>query len=214
MSSRNLTLAFTLLLASLPSLTHAAPVVTLEAQSLVVSGLPPGGEVVYFSVSREPLGYVSAVVRREGRAKDADLDGRLQVELEAPITSRSIWVVVELATGVVIPATPDGYPLVAGPTGGLALAVAGTWTHLQAQANRAYALVVRPGVGAWVATLSDGSPTDEDGSGNRTIVSPLTDLEPVDGGPPPPLELLAGDRVIEIDSGDMTYSAEIVGGAP
>jgi hypothetical protein len=213
MSSQNLTLAFTLLLASLPSLTHAAPVVTLEAQALVVSGLPPGGEVVYFSVSREPFGYVSAVVRREGQERDVDLDGAIRIELEQPITQRSIWVVAELSTGVLSTVTPEGYPLVTSPGGGLALSVEGAFTRLGANAMRSHVLVVRPTVGAWVATLTDGSTADEDGGGNRTIVTGLAELQAVATGPPPPSELSPGDRIVEIDSDAMTYAFEIVGGA-
>jgi hypothetical protein len=215
MSSRNLTLAFTLLLASLPTLTHAAPVVTLEAQALVVSGLVAGSEVVYFSVAREVTTYAANVVRREGRVKDDDLDGTVRVEVDPAVPWRSIWVVVELATGRVIPATPEGYPLRELATnGGFVSAPAGSFTHLGAVGDLSHVMVVRPGLGAWVASLTDGATSDEDGGGNQTIVSGLDVLEPVAAGPPPPLELLPGDRVIEIDSSAMAWAFEIVGGAP
>lgn len=214
MKARNPILAAALLVAVSTFPAHAAPAVALESQAVVITGLTPGGEVVYFSVSREPFGYVSAVVRREGRERDVDLDGAIRIELEQPITRRSIWVVAELSTGVVSTVTPEGYPLVTSPGGGLALSVEGAFTRLGANAMRSHVLVVRPTVGAWVATLTDGSTADEDGGGNRTIVTGLAELQAVATGPPPPLELSPGDRIVEIDSDAMTYAFEIVGGAP
>ncbi len=211
-------LAFSAILAFAVVLT-VPPLKALEISfseaGLVVSALAPGGEIVYLSVAREASGYVSAVVRRQDHLKDNDNDGVVTIDFDGPVPLRSIWVVVDLATGAVAPATPADYPLVSGLSGGFARSVAGgTFNRLGANAIRAHVLVVRPGVGAWVATLTDGSTADEDGEGNRTIVAALSGLEPLADGPPPPLELAAGDRVVEIDSDAMTYALEIVGGAP
>ncbi|MDX1996936.1 MAG: hypothetical protein SF066_04395 [Thermoanaerobaculia bacterium] len=215
MRARNLILAVTLPLATFAPALHAAPAVTFEAQAVIVSGLAPGAEIVYFSVAREVTTYAANVVRREGRVKDDDLDGSVRIAVDPAVPWRSIWVVVDLATGLVVPATPEGYPLRdAEARGGFALAPTGAFTHLGAAGDLSHVLVVRPGTGAWVATLTDGAASDEDGGGNRTIVSALDVLEPVAAGPPPPLELLPGDRVIEIDSDAMAWALETVGGAP
>lgn len=215
MRARNLILAVTLPLATFAPALRAAPAMTIEPSAVLVSGLAPGGEVVYFSVAREVTTYAANVVRREGRMKDDDLDGSVRIAVDPAVPWRSIWVAVDLATGLVIPATPEGYPLRdSGSRGGFALAPAGAFTHLGAAGDLSHVLVVRPGTGAWVATLTDGAASDEDGGGNRTIVSALDVLEPVAAGPPPPLELLPGDRVIEIDSDAMAWAFEIVGGAP
>ena len=189
---------------------------TLSAAGPVVSGLAPGGEIVYLSVAREASGYAANVVRREGRLKDDDSDGVVSIELDRPVPFRSIWVVVEVATGRVLAATPEGYPLRdAEPGGGFAVAqTEGVITRIGARGDLSHVLVVRPGGGAWVATLVDGSAGDEDGPANRTVQAALAGLEPLANGPPPPLELAAGDLVIEIDSDAMAWALEVVGGAP
>lgn len=200
------------LLAAIPA--SAAPLVTFEAQSVVVSSLTPGAEVAYLSVAREPAGYSSSVVRREGRLQDEDHDGTVTIELGQAVPLRSIWLVVEMATGLVLPATPEGYPLrQAEPGSDVALAVTAGATRLGAQGAISHVLVVRPGGGAWVATWADGGTADEDGAGNRSILTGLDALEPLVDGPPPPLELAAGDRILTIDSDAMVWALATVGGA-
>lgn len=213
MRARNPILAI-VLLAFLPTASSAVPALTFEPQALLVTGLAPGGEIAYLSVARESTGFAGSVVRREGRLRDEDQDGAVRIGLEGAVPWRSIWVVVEVGTGAVVAGTPEGYPLRDAAGGGFAVALAGVYTRLGASGDLSHLLVVRPGTGAWVATLEDGAAADEDGGANGTIVSDLATLEPLANGPPAPLALLPGDRVIAIDSSAMAWSLEVVGGAP
>jgi hypothetical protein len=67
--------------------------------------------------------------------------------------------------------------------------------------------VARRGVGAWVMTVFDGSPEDQDGPTTRSIEARLSDMEPVQEGPPPPDAFATGDVFVVIDPNQMEAAA-------
>ena len=115
----------------------------MDGDALVVSGLEPGAEIVYFSVSRFSAAYVPRTERHAERLADEDADGEVRIALDRPMPRKFLAVAVELPTGRFGVWTPDSSPgrEVAFPENSL-----------------------RPGP-------SDGTPTDEspssDGSASR-----------------------------------------------
>lgn len=90
----------------------APPAITFQPRSITVDGITAKGQVIGFSVAREVADDdVATVVRRTQVLTDDDGDGKVEWDLGRDVPLRSIWVAVDLATGQVAAATPDGYPL-------------------------------------------------------------------------------------------------------
>lgn len=102
------------LLGLVPCAAVAQPVVSFEANAVVVSGVAAGGRVALLGVGREPVEYSGRVVRSEAVLADEDGDGRVRLELERAVPWRSLWAAVDLADGAAVLAAPEGYPLRAG----------------------------------------------------------------------------------------------------
>ena len=162
----------------------AQPTISMEPQAVVASGITPGGQVVWFSVAREIAERTATLVRREQIADDDDKDGSVRLELGRPVPFQSIWVAVDLTTGAAAVAVPEGYPLRQVDLPGRNLHAGGgkpDWV----EDDRGYVdiLLVRPGEGAWVATVGDGGAEDDDGAYDGRLVASLARLHGVGASP-------------------------------
>jgi hypothetical protein len=156
------------------------PAITFEARAVVASGITPGGQVVWFSVARQIAERTATLVRREQIADADDKDGSVRLELGRPVPFQSIWVAVDLTTGAAAVAVPEGYPLRRVDLPGRNLHAGGgkpDWV----EDDRGYVdlLLVRPGEGAWVATVGDGGAEDDDGAYDGRLVASLAHLHGV-----------------------------------
>jgi hypothetical protein len=89
-----------------------APAITFEKSTVAVAGITPKGQAVLFGVAREiAADDVATLVRRSQVLSDDDGDGTVSLDLGEEVPFRSLWVEVDLATGQVTAATPEGYPL-------------------------------------------------------------------------------------------------------
>lgn len=176
-----------------------------EANAVVATGVPPGGQVVWFAVAREIAQRSATIVRREEIAADDDKDGAVRFELGRPVPLQSIWVAVDLASGAAAVATPEGYPLrrVDLP-GGATGHGGGKPDWVEDDRGLVEILLVRPGQGAWGATVGDGGQADGDGAYDGRLMAPLDRLRGVGAAAPaPPEHFSPRDVVVVIDPNRM-----------
>ncbi|HVT56884.1 MAG TPA: hypothetical protein VHR45_00655 [Thermoanaerobaculia bacterium] len=208
---RNFTAIGVLLLLPAPLL--AVPAIHFEAQAVVVSGITPKGQVVWFSQAREFSQGVATMVRREKIAADSDGSGVVRFPLDRPVPALSVWVAVDLANGAAAAASPDGLPQRQLPLLDSGVIARGRALGDQIVDHRGFVelLVVRPGKGAWGATVGEGSDRDEAAT-RGTLAASLARMRPLAASPAAPSAFSAGDVVVVIDPNLLTYSVVKVGG--
>ncbi|MEO8218337.1 MAG: hypothetical protein ABI718_14750, partial [Acidobacteriota bacterium] len=138
-------------------------------------------------------------------------------DLKEGVPWRSIWAVVDLDTGAMIVATPEGYPrreITARTRMTPQPGSKGRLELIAADQSFAEILLVRQGRGAWVLSAAAGGPEDEDGPGNGLLTSRVSRMRAVRSNDPPPEEILPGDIIVIIDPDRMAFSADRVGGQP
>jgi hypothetical protein len=165
--------------------TSAALEIRLDAGASIASDLSPGTDTAWLWVDHRLDDYASIVTHGTEITPDADGDGQVELEVPAGISPLSVWVTVDLATGAVATASPEGFkppPIVPPDVPGL-LAPAPADTHLQAPARIVRALVVRPGSGAWQTLAGDGTALDTDLEQDGAITLDLAQLEPIADSP-------------------------------
>jgi hypothetical protein len=181
------------------------PAITFQKSSVTMAGVTARGQVVGFSVGREVAeDDVATVVRRSQVLTDDDGDGKVQWDLGRDVPLRSIWVAVDLATGQVAAAAPEGYPLRQVDWRGLGI-VRGDPRSDRVEDARSFAevLLVRPGVGAWRLTVGDGSDADDDGLPDGKLAAALDRMKPVDGTAEPPSRFDPRDVLVLVDPNRM-----------
>lgn len=200
------------------------PEISFQPRSVVVDGITAQGQVVWYSVAREVAeDDVATLVRRSGVRADEDGDGKVSWDLEADVPLRSIWVAVDLATGRLAVATPEGYPLRRVGWRGRGLGRDDARAD-RVEDLRTYAdvLLVRPGEGAWRLTAGDGSELDEDGAADGKLAVALDRMRPLEGvegsegtvkagEAAPPSRFSPKDVVVLIDPNRMELTIETQG---
>lgn len=158
------------------------PKLTFEDEAVRVSGLTAGGKVVWFGVAREISARTATIVRRDEIAADEDKDGAVRFELDRPVPFQSIWVAVDLTTGAAGVAVPEGHPLrrieLPGRTAGHG---SGKPDWVEDDRGVVEILLVRPGEGAWGATVGDGGEADDDGAYDGRLMASLARLRRMEG---------------------------------
>jgi hypothetical protein len=194
--------------------------VSFEEAAVLAVELTPGGDVVFWSVGREPLGSVQRVVRHLGLAV-VDAQGEARFEPESgEVLLKSVWAVAEVATGAFAIAAPPGFVLreIPFPGNGFAVGAPGRVNRLRHPKSALDLLMIRPGVGAWRLRAHDTSAKDRDGEDDDQVLTDLDDLddlEPFDpAGPEPPERYARDDLVLVVDPEDLTYYATRLLGPP
>ena len=186
----------------LPALASAAPpVLSFEPQAVLAQGVTPKGKVVWFSIAREISRQATTIVPRLDILADDDGDGAVRFPLDRDVPLRSIWCAVDLASGDVALATPEGFPLLEKDWPGGAIPAA--LNRLDLARSFAYLVAVRPGVGAWTLRAGDGGASDEDGEADGNLRAALARFTPVAASPAVPEHLAPGDLLIVIDPNRM-----------
>ena len=204
-----------------PVLAAASPAIVLGEQSVVAEGLTPAGRAVVFSIGKPP-GHLMPVTVRFEEIVEADAAGVAEIELPGPVASRSVWAAVDLQSGEMALAAPDGFSLrqVDFPARGIGQ----SRRFLRDERRFLEVLLVRPAagvpaggdpaaeVGAWGRTYGDGGEGDGDGMGNGVIEAPIERLRPIGDSPlGPPVELRPGDVVVAVDPTTLEiYAAKLV----
>lgn len=163
--------------------TPAAGQVTLrlEPEAVVAEGVSPGGWAVFFAVNREPVRYHDRYETVREVVVDEDGDGVVVLEVASGVAFKSVWAVVDGATGEGAVAAPEGFGLreLELVPGRVISGLAGGGEGLQLTRTWVEVLLVRPGVGAWGRRILDGWEADGDGRPSGGVVAALEALEPV-----------------------------------
>jgi hypothetical protein len=172
---------------------------------------------VFWSVAREPLGYHQRVVESQGlEVVDALGEARLEPE-EGTVLLKSVWAVVDPATGGFAVGAPEGFHLreVPFPGRGFEAGAPGLVNRLRHELESIFALVVRPGVGAWRLDAWDTSEKDRDGEDDGRVLTSLEDFEPFEAsGAGPPERFARDDVIVVIDPVDLRFYATRLLGPP
>lgn len=193
-----------LLLALCPPAVAAPPAVTLEPQAVVASGVTPKGRVVWFSIAREISRRAATIVPRIELVADEDGDGKVRLDLGQAVPLRSIWFAVDLETGEAGVTAPEDFGLQEAelPVRAIPAALNG----LDLDRRFIYALLVRPGAGAWVLRAGDGGALDEDGTADGTLRARLASFTGLGPSPlAPPTHVSARDLLLVIDPNRMEF---------
>ena len=203
-------LAVGLVLLAAAPLSAAPPEISFEPGAVLARGITPKGQAVWFGVAREISRRSINVVPRHAVTSDEDGDGTVRLELGQEVPLRSVWFVVDLATGEAAVATPEGFPLVEMNLPGNAIPAA--LNRLDLERRFAYLVLVRPGTGAWQLRIGDGGASDEDGEPDGTLRAALSSLTPVqEGGPPPPERFSPRDVLLILDPERLKFSMVRIG---
>lgn len=194
----------------------AEPTVRFEPLAVVVSGLDPGATVLLLGAGRDHTGIRPEVLTPAEVATDGDGDGTIELSLGRRVPMRSVWLIVDLATGSFSSAAPEGSAAreVDAQTGEAA--------SMQTLAGDVYRYptgllrlcVVRPCGGVWAATVGDGSIADADGASDGYVTVAVAAMAALSGGVAAPARLEPDDLVVAIDLDLLQYSLARVGAAP
>jgi hypothetical protein len=190
------------------------PEIRLQGETVAVSGISPGGRAVLFSLAREIApDDVATVVRRQEILVDEDGDGAVAWTLGREIAPRSVWIAVDLATGLHASASPEGTPLRRVGWRGRGLGRGGRADRVEDLRAMAEILLVRPGEGAWSLTVGDGSEADDDGATDGGLAAALDRLQPVGPGEAaPPSRFHPKDVVVLVDPRSLEVTVVTAGG--
>ena len=194
--------------------TAAEPLrLTVGPDAMVASGATAKGQVVFLGITREIApDDVVELHRRLEVVPDEDGDGQVTYKLGQPMVQRSMWIAVDLTTGDFDTASPEGFKLrkVNWRGRGLTNRPDGR-DSVEDVRGFAEVLVVRPGTGAWILRLGDGSPDDADGTPNGRLEAALDHMTPLADSPEPPQRFQRDDVVVLMDPNTMEMTLAKVG---
>jgi hypothetical protein len=186
------------------------PEISFAAKSVAVSGVTPGGKVVWFGVAREISEHTATLVRRDRIVSDDDRDGSVRLDLDRTVPLLSIWVAIDLTTGASAVATPEGFPLrrLELPSESIHRGGDGESDWVGDTRGFVEVQITRPGAsgGAWGIAVGDGGESDDDGLYDGRLAASLAGLHAVESSPEAPQRFSAGDVVIVLDPNRMEIS--------
>lgn len=191
-----------LLLAALSALPAAAAPfrVSLESDAVVASGVTPKGQVALLGVTREIGEDDFPTVRRHLTVlSDEDGDGTITYKVEQGVPVRSLWSVVDLASGDFDAVAPEGFGLRKVNWRGRGLERRNGRDAVEDRRSLLEVLVVRPKAGAWALRVRDGGEGDGDGVIDGRLAGVLDQMRPLEGSPEAPEAFQKDDVVLALD---------------
>lgn len=184
------------LLAVSPVSAKNAVLITFEEKA-VVAQVTPGSSTAWFLIAQEPTGRGTKLIHRADIYVDDDRDGIVRVTLKDSVIHSSVWIVVDLENGEHAVAAPAGPPLrrKLSPTA-LRARGNGKSARILQRELLTVIMVARPGVGAWIAKIEDGTTADGDAAPDGEITALLEKLKPIGKSPAPPDDFQRDDVVV------------------
>jgi len=185
-----------------PALAHAQLSLSIEDDYLAVDNMTPGGSVVVMGVIHEYPGITLHTSSPYFLGTDSDGDTRVTIAIDGSISPCSVFTAVDLMTGSSVLMSPENTRLYecdgnqdVTPTPFTKFSD----SELEISGHLVAVMVVRPGVGVWRTQVSDGGPSDADGTPNGKILLSTESLARDNDSIPPPAEFLSGDTVVVIE---------------
>jgi len=189
---------------------------------LTLTGLTPGGEILWAWVERTGQGAFSTT--SSGHAADvADGEGTATLERPDGVPSRAVYAALDVERGRVLLGLPEGYePQIEDLPPGAVVAAdpsQGQGPRLRLPRALPELILLRPGRaperGAWIGRGRDGESDDEDGLSNGVVELAVERLLPLLGEGPPPETLRGRDVVLMLDLETLTLiSTDLHGRVP
>jgi len=202
------------LLLSLPL--HAALSASFDGSTIHVAGMTPRGQVAVISVMREANGkMITRLNDTQQLLADPDGDGSVDYDLKRAVPPRSIWVVVDVASGESLITAPGDFPKreSALPSGFVKNVPADEFDTLIGENLLLHVLWVRPGnggAGAWFLRAADGGSNDTDQKTNGRAVLSTAGFVPLGDSGKAPKKLKKGDVIVLLDPFAMTSARGVI----
>ena len=164
-----------------------------------------------------PDSFVTIVQRLEEQV-DTDLDGIALFVPKGPVADASLWLAIDVTTGVYCTFAPEDFGVTETPLPPESAVAAGggrspSDEFLEVARPFVEVLLVRAGQGAWILRVGDGGATDQDGFEGE-INFPIDGMTPVGTSPAAPARYEMGDRLLSIDLDQLELSSLVVGPPP
>jgi hypothetical protein len=189
----------------------SVPQITFEDSAVVASGMTPGQGVIWFGVEHAIDAGFSRDIYQHYDSGVAAADGTARLDVGRTLVPGSIWVAVDLSSGLyatVAPvATPPALP---DPSLEATLVAGGGTLPDQIVDHRPFimGLSVRPGVGAWAFGGGDGGARDLDGVDDGNLSLALDQFDVFPGSPPAPAQAGPSDLWFIVDPQKMQLSVQ------
>lgn len=176
---------------------------------VTISGMTKGGATALVSLSRETKEWRTRISRQAMLLVDTDGDGEERQVLDSPVTKRSLWVAVDVATGSAIVVSPGqaGVEAKLDPDKAIVQGPGGLYNLLEDDREVLELTVVRPKVGAWHIRAWDGGTNDADLEPDGTIQVASETMTPLIPGSPPLTDFQAGDVLLGLDHVTLEFYA-------
>jgi hypothetical protein len=186
-----------LLLFVLPA--SAKTAITFE-ETAVVARVTPGANTAWFAIVHDRDGYRPRIVNRAFLLEDGDGDGVVRFHVERAALP-ALWMVVDLTSGDHAIGNPQQDKLRRRqlPPAALRAPSSAGSAHVFRRMTSAVLWVARPGVGAWVSFVEDGSEQDADHSFDGNVTAAIEKMVPLGASPHAPGDLLRNDIVAIVD---------------
>jgi len=177
------------------------PAVVVEPSRITVSGVTPGGEVLFVGAGLEPRKYYAIPHRWSKVLADTGAKGTVSYELESPVTWNALWIVTDLTTGRYIVASTPGFPVERSHLASRHFVrdTHGDVNRFAYERRVADVLYIVAGGGAWGLLAQDGDSSDGDGKGDGTTTIDLPRLRPAGADKPIPSVFAPGATLLVID---------------
>jgi hypothetical protein len=186
---------------------HAAITISIDGRTVTAQGLTPGGGAVLFSVGHEPQIAYTSIRRVAEYIADDEGDGVVSYTAAADVPWKSVWFVVDAATGRYAAGTraesrdrltTERRSRVRGNANGelSVLVHERPWLEL---------LVIRPGGDVWELTAMRGGAADREKLPGPDYATAVGLFRPIRSGARPLERLNQGDVVIAVDPEEVEY---------
>jgi hypothetical protein len=161
----------------------AGPALTFSSQTVQVQGMTPGATVVWFGMGLDIVEYSEMRSERQETAV-ADAQGGATLIFQAAVPPQSVWVAVDLTTGAFALGSPPAFT--AGSfnvaAGSIVNGTGSASDQLTDPAGCVHVLLVRPGQGAWAATIGRGGVNDQSSPMDASLRFSIESLGPITPG--------------------------------
>ena len=174
-----------LLLFLSPAASASSLTMSLDRDTLVVSGVTPGGKAVFFGVQKfaSSRGHFDTSRRYSTIEQDGDGDGVVRYAPEGGVTPSAVWSATDFSTGALVTFVPAGLrapiPL---PGRGVHPGVAGVLNQLSTSLRLIEVVIIRPDKGVWIYTAGEGGRNDAGPGSDGKIDVTADRFSPLIGG--------------------------------